>query len=51
MYGSHTYYDMHKSIPNSDRECISTIFEPYKWLVLFYIRDLQLDGETFNFSH
>ena len=28
---------------NSDRECISTSFEPFKCIVLFYIRDLQLD--------
>ena len=44
-YGSHTYYDKYESIRNSDREFISTSFEPFKCIVFFYIRDLQLDGQ------
>ena len=34
-----------------ENECISANFEPYKWLVRFYIRDLDLDGQIVNFSH
>ena len=35
MYGSHTYYDMHKSIRNSYRDSISTIFELTSSLICF----------------
>ena len=40
-----------ESIRNSHRQCISTIFQPYKMLVLFNIRGLHLDGQIVNFSH
>ena len=41
---------MFESIRNSDREYISTIFQIYKRLVVFYVRDLQVDGHIVNFS-